>query len=1186
MKITQLRIKNMNSLKEEHVIPFNQAPLSQTGLFAITGPTGAGKSTLFDAISLALYNQIPRFSGKMSKGNIENFGTLITRGTSDCYAEVEYQVNGNSYRSKWSISRNRNQNLRDYEMELSQLNEQGEWDILERAKRLVPGCNADITGLNYDQFIKSIVLSQGEFAKFLKANANERSELLEKITGTEIYRQIGKAAYTKLKEQEALITAIDNKMQGIELLPPEERESIEEKSKTLKVELEKLDKQVKITKEQVEIRKQESTIAQSLKNNSKDEESLRKEIQAFVPHLQQLEKHNKLIHIKGDLQQNIQQKQQISQLKKEQEEHIAQIEVRKKELEQIEKELSVSVENEKLVSKERKELLPVLNRVTLLDEQLINLKAQINEQKVELDRSVLTNQKLKGKQDQHTSDLKICTNTKTDIEKWMETHKVLEEVPAILPLVHNQVDQVKSTYSKLEEDAQRLKNTEVYNQILKGSNWSQKIEVLELEINDSKSKLIPLEKDLENANFSNREELKQVTDLNTKRSKSLEQLVVLQTTYLKDKKESKELSEKLKVITQSVASIGEIVKEQGSKLKVLQLKEEEISLRIQRLQLESSLEDKRQQLIPNQACPLCGSTHHPYVESYENKGEESQKEQVQVHKELKELQSDMDSKQKELVRLNADGKNMEDRLKILMQNLEATANAFEAEVGKNKIELAIQNENDLKELVEKQNILVKEIDTYTKFFDIKEKLIQNLQILSPLLDKVKQIAEAQKQSELQLSKFSRYTEGKANLKSKLEELKRLHLLYLGKKEDLLQQDKRILQLTELIKAGTDNIQTSTKEIEQKTNNLNKLTVMSSNIEKERKQLLSDKSPLEEQTKIDQKLEKAIQQKQNNSEKEVSTKQKLVNLEELVKKNGKQIGELEKQYNKDLERLLVLVQERQFESLEEALKAILPEVKAEEFKNTNDSFQKRETSLKQSKNDLWEALAKIKLKLTDIPREELLEKEKQEDALLGEINKNIGAIDQQLKQDQENRKRAGGMLKELELQRKEVKRWANLNDLIGDATGNKYSKFAQELTLQQMLSLANLHLMKLDKRYLLKYNAQQNEDLFVVDTLQGNEERSVRTLSGGESFLISLALALGLSDLAGQNTQLETLFIDEGFGSLDQVTLELALGTLERLQAESNRTIGVISHVEALKERINTQIELVKDNSGNSHIEIH
>ncbi len=1176
----------MNSLKEEHVIPFNQAPLSQTGLFAITGPTGAGKSTLFDAISLALYNQIPRFSGKMSKGNIENFGTLITRGTSDCYAEVEYQVNGNRYRSKWSISRNRNQNLRDYEMELSQLNEQGEWDILERAKRLVPGYNADITGLNYDQFIKSIVLSQGEFAKFLKANANERSELLEKITGTEIYRQIGRAAFTKLREQEALITAIDNKMQGIELLNPEEKESIEERSKTLKVELEKLEKQVKTTKEQVEIRKQELTIAQSLEKNSKDEESLRKEIQAFVPHLQQLEKHNKLIHIKGDLQQNIQQKQQIAQLKKDQEEHITQIEVRKKELEQIEKELSVSVENEKLVSKERREMLPILNKVTLLDEQLINLKEQLKQHKVELDKSVLSNEKLKGKQDQFTSDFKTCTNTKTEIEKWMETHKVLEEVPAILPLVHNQVDQVKSTYSKLEEDAQRLKNTEVYNQILKGSNWSQKIEVLELEINDSKSKLIPLEKDLENANFSNREELKQVTDLNTKRSKSLEQLVVLQTTYLKDKKESKELSEKLKVITQSVASIGEIVKEQGSKLKVLQLKEEEISLRIQRLQLESSLEDKRQQLIPNQACPLCGSTHHPYVESYENKGEESQKEQVQVHKELKELQSDMDSKQKELVRLNADGKNMEDRLKILMQNLEATANAFEAEVGKNKIELAIQNENDLKELVEKQNILVKEIDTYTKFFDIKEKLIQNLQILSPLLDKVKQIAEAQKQSELQLSKFSRYTEGKANLKSKLEELKRLHLLYLGKKEDLLQQDKRILQLTELIKAGTDNIKNMNKEIEEKTANLNKLTANNSSIEKERKHLLSDKSPLEEQTKIDEKLEKAVQQKQNNSEKEVSTKQKLVNLEELVKKNGKQIGELEKQYNKDLERLLVLVQERQFESLEEALKAILPEVKAEEFKNTNDSFQKRETSLKQSKNDLWEALAKIKLKLTDIPREELLEQEKQEDALLGEINKNIGAIDQQLKQDQENRKRAGGMLKELELQRKEVKRWANLNDLIGDATGNKYSKFAQELTLQQMLSLANLHLMKLDKRYLLKYNAQQNEDLFVVDTLQGNEERSVRTLSGGESFLISLALALGLSDLAGQNTQLETLFIDEGFGSLDQVTLELALGTLERLQAESNRTIGVISHVEALKERINTQIELVKDNSGNSHIEIH
>ena len=98
----------------------------------------------------------------------------------------------------------------------------------------------------------------------------------------------------------------------------------------------------------------------------------------------------------------------------------------------------------------------------------------------------------------------------------------------------------------------------------------------------------------------------------------------------------------------------------------------------------------------------------------------------------------------------------------------------------------------------------------------------------------------------------------------------------------------------------------------------------------------------------------------------------------------------------------------------------------------------------------------------------------------------------------NRERSGSLVKELEMQQKEVKRWANLNELIGDATVNKYSKFAQELTLQQMLSLANRHLMKLDQRYLLKYNPQQNEDLFVVDTLQGNQERSVRTLSGSAS----------------------------------------------------------------------------------------
>lgn len=1184
MKITQLRIKNLNSLKEEHVIPFNQAPLSQTGLFAITGPTGAGKSTLLDAISLALYNQIPR-SGKISKNNIENFGTLITRGTSDCYAEVEYQVNGNNYRSKWSISRNRNHNLRDYEMELSQLNPNGEWDILEQAKRLIPGRNAEITGLNYDQFVKSIVLSQGEFAKFLKANANERSELLEKITGTEIYRQIGQAAYAKLRAQEALVNDLDSKMQGIELLSPEDKDSIEEKSKELKKELENLEKLIKITKEQISVRKQEAESKLSLDKNKTAEEELQKEIKEFTPLLKQLEQHNKLIHIKGDLQQNIQQEKEIKGLEKQVEAYKVEIEKKKKELEHIKEQLKKAIENEKHVAKEREGLLPILTKVGQLDEQLRMLTKQVTEQKGELNLALKAQKDLKTRQDQHLTDLKSCEKSKAETEKRIEKNKALEEVPAILPLVNQQMDQIKRTYAKLQEEAADLKNPELRDSILKGTNWSVKIERLQVQIDDYKAQLIPLENDLKKVNFSNREELNQQLAQIGLKSKSLEQLESIQKAYLKDHQENKELKLKLKTNNQSIESTGTILEKEKPKLKVLELKDEEISIRLQRLQLESSLKDKREQLVADEACPLCGSITHPYVKTYDNKSEESQKEKQILQADIKKLKSSIETKQKDLIKLETENKTIQNQLEKLKTCLDENSKAFNQEQLKIKSELTAMDQEALKDSLEEHKALASQMELSAKKFDSRENLNQNLQVMAPLLDKMELIADAQKESEASLYKLQLFIETETNLKSKLETLHALHLQYKNKKEEYLNQEKRIVQLNELIKAEKENLLTADKNTEQKIANLDKLSKKKSGIELERKQLLGDKLPAEEQKKIDSKLEQASLQTQARSKTELSIQQHITHLQEQTEKASKNKAELQQSFDKEFKRLLALVQDKSFENLELAIQAILPEEKAEAIKNKQEAFQKRESAILQSKKDLDEALAKIKLKLTTMPIEELLEKEKQEDNQLGDFNKNLGAFEQQLKQDKENRKRAGGLLKEVELQRKEVKRWANLNDLIGDATGNKYSKFAQELTLQQMLSLANRHLLKLDKRYLLKYNPQQNEDLFVVDTLQGNEERSVRTLSGGESFLISLALALGLSDLAGQNTQLETLFIDEGFGSLDQVTLELALGTLERLQAESNRTIGVISHVEALKERISTQIELVKDNSGNSHIEI-
>jgi len=161
---------------------------------------------------------------------------------------------------------------------------------------------------------------------------------------------------------------------------------------------------------------------------------------------------------------------------------------------------------------------------------------------------------------------------------------------------------------------------------------------------------------------------------------------------------------------------------------------------------------------------------------------------------------------------------------------------------------------------------------------------------------------------------------------------------------------------------------------------------------------------------------------------------------------------------------------------------------------------------------------------------------------------------------------------------------HLDRLLGDAEGNKFSKFAQNLSLQQLISLANKRLAKLTDRYTL-VPTDIELDMRISDLYQGGIKRSVKTLSGGETFLVSLALALSLSDMASHNVRLDSLFIDEGFGTLDNETLDVAIASLEKLQSETNRTIGIISHVESLKERMSTQIKVQKNSHGYSHLVI-
>ena len=192
-------------------------------------------------------------------------------------------------------------------------------------------------------------------------------------------------------------------------------------------------------------------------------------------------------------------------------------------------------------------------------------------------------------------------------------------------------------------------------------------------------------------------------------------------------------------------------------------------------------------------------------------------------------------------------------------------------------------------------------------------------------------------------------------------------------------------------------------------------------------------------------------------------------------------------------------------------------------------------------------------------------------------------------DQKAKEKQQEFLTQLKALQKEEGLWKTMNDLIGDATGKKFSNFVQDLTLEQLIGYTNLRLKDLSDRYLLDIptaeEGSKNDSLKVFDRHQGDARRSINTLSGGETFMVSLAMAFALSDLAAKNVKIESIFIDEGFGTLDPDTLNQAITILEKMQNEGDKSIGVISHVEALKERITTQIRLEKMGSGYSTIEI-
>lgn len=285
--------------------------------------------------------------------------------------------------------------------------------------------------------------------------------------------------------------------------------------------------------------------------------------------------------------------------------------------------------------------------------------------------------------------------------------------------------------------------------------------------------------------------------------------------------------------------------------------------------------------------------------------------------------------------------------------------------------------------------------------------------------------------------------------------------------------------------------------------------------------------------------------------------------------------------------LLMLKQKRFSILDETdLSSYVKKLDKEEQKIREEweIYKRLKQSFHEKKAIYFSSIEELEMK-SQLKLLNVVEMEKKREAMelrLNELNAELLKVEQVLREDKEKRENFENEEGSLEAQIEVSRKWSKLNELIGSADGASYRLFVQSYLFNRLIELSNEYLKTLNKRYLFSYKEENILDLAVVDLYQENSKRTVHTLSSGESFMLSLALALGLSDLLSNGLVFNTLFLDEGFETLDEASLAEVITALKGLEGKG-RMIGIVSHLNTLKASIPNQVQIIKGEGGVSKI---
>lgn len=1212
MKILAVRFKNINSLQGEWNIRFDAPPLSEAGLFAISGPTGAGKTTILDAITVALYGDIPRYQ-------TTDIRELLSRGTGECFAETEFEVNGKQYRSKWSVRRARSNpsgNIQTAEMELALL---PSGELLETYLSKVPKKTTEITGLSFDQFLRSVLLAQGDFAKFLKAKDNERAGLLERMTGTEEYSDISKFVYEKAKTEKQHLDILEGKIDKNRLISEPEKESLaEERTRHIDA-ISSLDGEISTLRQYEKWRNTLKELElESIELSVRwDEKMLEKE--AFAGENHRLELHRKTLPFHGEIGRLDAIMHQLAVVQS----GITEIETDLPEFERTFQEAknaaAATKENLQTAKAAAEEAEPLIHRTEELDSEITRRQHDIKELQVSIVAAENEYAKHESTLENARRQLYEREQEITELHQWLAGHE--QDVQ-----IDRQIPALESAFTELQyaEASLAIKQQEVQENRTQFRSLTAKHEEIAGNIQDLTLKTTKALQDVEEyqAELSSvlgeetAESLTQKLYALQKKYSAVQRCIDLSEQY-NDKerdrgnlrKEYADNKEKItELLTNSNIIATEVAHAHQRLLDLQKIYEQEIRLQ--------KYEQDRAQLTKGEECPLCGSVHHPFIEEYRVIEASKAKKNVQNQERIyNELTATSTALQKQISALEAMQSSMETKGKILAGEFDKIQTQFLEVTGNYQFEFAIDDHENITVYYEKlRNLSEGEEHRQATVTQLKRRL-EELQITAQSKQKeTEQAINADNILAVKLdennSVFRKISEEAEEYKTSVE--KRKDLLYKsinayvpewnfsGNVIDILKKrseafrkntenktvaEQDIVVLREKITGLDAMVQAGRKRMAELQNNAETAENYLENIKTERLDIFGEKIPADVRKQLRREiqhaeaLEELARKKCEDADRKVSSAISLLD----AKRRDEHTLQLQ------AEVLSTSLQERirgaGFDSIGIMKDYILPPEISVALENTARAM---EDELMKLQSGISENLSKTEAEknksLTEETIEEITEKIQIKELEKSNIARLLGAIDERLRSDEDIRNTHQEITAHIEIQQQIWQRWEELSDLIGSADGNKFRRFAQGLTLARLVELANSHLLQLSDRYRLEKKSGEDLDLEILDRYQADTRRPVESLSGGETFLASLALALGLSDLASNRTRIDSLFIDEGFGTLDAETLDTAMAALENLQA-TGKSIGVISHVEAMKERISTQIVVQKKGGGSSSLRI-